>query len=125
MDEIETSFLSLTDRLAGHCLLLMGFCRVSFAHVQSFEVKFNAFILTIKWFQQLRLRETIRYKLGPRYTYFSSLAKKVKKNVWVYSDPRVAFSNVQKTKNVLEEIPCYYEAVLLLLSSCERNSSPQ
>lgn len=28
-----------------------------------------------------------------------------------------------KNKNVLEEIPCYYEAVFLLLISCERNAS--
>lgn len=28
-----------------------------------------------------------------------------------------------KNKNVLEEIPCYYEGVFLLLISCERNSS--
>lgn len=92
-------FAPLADWLAGHHLILTGFCRVSSAHAQFFEAKFNAFILTIKWFQQLQLREKIRYKLGPRYTYFSSLAKKVKKkNVWVYFDPRVAFSNVQKTK---------------------------
>lgn len=107
---------SLTDRLTGHHLLLMGLCRISLAHMQFFEAKFNAFILTTKWFQQLQLREKIRYKLGPRYTYFSSLVKKVK-NVWVYFDPRVAFLNVQKQK-VLEEIPCYYKVVLPLAISC-------
>lgn len=68
----------LVDWLAGHHMILTGFRRVSSAHAQFFEAKFNAFILTIKWFQQLQLREKIRYKLGPRYTYFSSLAKKVK-----------------------------------------------
>lgn len=72
-------FAPLADWLAGHHLILTGFRRVSSAHAQFFEAKFNAFILTIKWFQQLQLREKIRYKLGPRYTYFSSLAKKVKK----------------------------------------------
>lgn len=92
-------FASLTDRLAGHHLLLMGLCRISLAHMQFFEAKFNAFILATKWFQQLQLREKIRYKLGPHYTYFSSLVKKVK-NVWVYFDPWVAFSNVQKTKSL-------------------------
>lgn len=47
----------LADWLAGHHLILMGFRRVSSAHAQFFEAKFNAFILTIKWLQQLQLRE--------------------------------------------------------------------
>lgn len=67
-------------------------------------------------FQQLQLREKIRYKLGPRYTHFSSLVRKVK-NVWVHFDPRVALSNVQKQK-VLEESLCYYKVILPLAISC-------
>jgi hypothetical protein len=70
---------SLTDRLARHHSLLIGLHRIPLAHTQFFEAKFDAFVLTIKWFQQLQLREKIRYKLGPRYTHFSRLVKKVKK----------------------------------------------
>lgn len=45
---------------AGHYLLLVGFIRrIYLVHTQFFEAKFNAFILTTKWFQQLQLREKI------------------------------------------------------------------
>lgn len=117
-------FAPLADWLAGHHLILTGFCRVSSAHAQFFEAKFNAFILTIKWFQQLQLREKIRYKLGPRYTYFSSLAKKVKKKK-MFGCILIHGWHFQmcKNKNVLEEISCYYKVVFLLLFSCERSPS--
>lgn len=64
---------------AGDYLILMGLCRIYLVHTQFFEAKFNAFILTTKWFQQLQLREKIKYKLGPQYASFSSLVKEKKK----------------------------------------------
>lgn len=82
----------LPDRQAGQAALTPNGVKRDFSCTcaQSSDAKFGAFLSTTKWFQQLQLREQIRYKTGPGCTSFSSLIRKVKKKKCVCFDPRVA-----------------------------------